>query len=83
MPLSLSPRRSPPTGENVSIAPPSRVAGADRSIDMLAAAAGREGREGVACVLLWRGASTAKVEHWLEAAAPIDGFIGFAIGRSI
>ena len=42
-----------------------------------------EGREGVACVLLGRGASTAKVEQWLEAAAPIDGFIGFAIGRSI
>jgi myo-inositol catabolism protein IolC len=42
-----------------------------------------EGREGVACVVLGRGASTAKVEHWLEAAAPIDGFIGFAIGRSI
>jgi myo-inositol catabolism protein IolC len=42
-----------------------------------------EGREGVACVLLGRGASTAKVEHWLEAAAPIDGFVGFAIGRSI
>ena len=42
-----------------------------------------EGREGVACVLLGRGASAAKVEQWLEAAAPIDGFIGFAIGRSI
>jgi myo-inositol catabolism protein IolC len=24
-----------------------------------------------------------KIEQWLEAAAPIDGFIGFAIGRSI
>jgi myo-inositol catabolism protein IolC len=42
-----------------------------------------EGREGVACVLLGRGASAAKVEQWLEAAAPIHGFIGFAIGRSI
>jgi myo-inositol catabolism protein IolC len=42
-----------------------------------------EGREGVVCVLLGRGASTAKVEQWLEVAAPIDGFIGFAIGRSI
>jgi myo-inositol catabolism protein IolC len=42
-----------------------------------------EGRDGVACVVLGRGASNAKVEHWLEAAAPIDGFIGFAIGRSI
>jgi myo-inositol catabolism protein IolC len=42
-----------------------------------------EGREGVTCVLLGRGASTEKVEHWLEQAAPVDGFIGFAIGRSI
>jgi myo-inositol catabolism protein IolC len=42
-----------------------------------------EGRDGVVCVLLGRGASTAKVEQWLEVAAPIDGFIGFAIGRSI
>jgi len=42
-----------------------------------------EGRENVACVLLGRGASTAKVEQWLEVAAPVDGFIGFAIGRSI
>jgi 5-dehydro-2-deoxygluconokinase len=42
-----------------------------------------EGREGVTCVLLGRGASTAKVEQWLEEAAPVEGFIGFAIGRSI
>jgi myo-inositol catabolism protein IolC len=41
------------------------------------------GRAGVACVLLGRGASTEKVEHWLQIAAPVDGFIGFAIGRSI
>jgi 5-dehydro-2-deoxygluconokinase len=42
-----------------------------------------EGREGVVCVLLGRGASTEKVNHWLEVAAPVEGFIGFAIGRSI
>jgi myo-inositol catabolism protein IolC len=42
-----------------------------------------QGREGVTCVLLGRGASTEKVEQWLEAANTIDGFIGFAIGRSI
>jgi myo-inositol catabolism protein IolC len=42
-----------------------------------------EGREGVKCVLLGRGASTEKVEHWLQIAAPVEGFIGFAIGRSI
>jgi len=41
------------------------------------------GRDGVTCVLLGRGASTEKVEQWLEQAAPVEGFIGFAIGRSI
>ena len=41
------------------------------------------GRQNVKCVLLGRGASTDKVEHWLRAAAPVEGFIGFAIGRSI
>jgi 5-dehydro-2-deoxygluconokinase len=40
-------------------------------------------REGVTCVLLGRGASDEKVEHWLEQASPVEGFIGFAIGRSI
>jgi myo-inositol catabolism protein IolC len=42
-----------------------------------------EGRSDVVCVLLGRGASNEKVEHWLQVAAPVDGFIGFAIGRSI
>jgi myo-inositol catabolism protein IolC len=42
-----------------------------------------EGRENVVCVLLGRGASDAKVDEWLRAAAPVEGFIGFAIGRSI
>jgi myo-inositol catabolism protein IolC len=35
------------------------------------------------CVLLGRGASDEKVDHWLRQAAPVEGFIGFAIGRSI
>jgi myo-inositol catabolism protein IolC len=52
--------------------------------DMLAKQARKgEGREGVTCVLLGRGASTEKVEEWLQQAAPVPGFIGFAIGRSI
>jgi myo-inositol catabolism protein IolC len=42
-----------------------------------------EGRGGVTCVLLGRGASIEKVEQWLRVAASVDGFIGFAIGRSI
>jgi myo-inositol catabolism protein IolC len=52
--------------------------------DMLARQArSGAGREGVTCVLLGRGASTEKVEQWLQAAAPVTRFIGFAIGRSI
>src|SRR5205807_4042589 len=42
-----------------------------------------QGRQGVKCVVLGRGASTEKVDQWLQAAAPVDGYIGFAIGRSI
>jgi myo-inositol catabolism protein IolC len=41
------------------------------------------GREGVKCVVLGRGASTDKVDRWLQAASPVEGFVGFAIGRSI
>ena len=40
-------------------------------------------RENVKCVVLGRGASTEKVDQWLQAAAPVEGFVGFAIGRSI
>src|SRR3954464_5261973 len=42
-----------------------------------------EGRENVKSVLLGRGASDEKVDHWLQVAAPVEGFLGFAIGRSI
>ena len=63
-----------------------KIEGVDERADaaMLAEQArSGEGREGVTCVLLGRGASTEKVEQWLEQASPVDGFIGFAIGRSI
>jgi myo-inositol catabolism protein IolC len=43
----------------------------------------REGRDRVSCVVLGRGASDAKVDEWLRAPAGLDGYIGFAIGRSI
>jgi myo-inositol catabolism protein IolC len=43
----------------------------------------REGRDRVSCVVLGRGASDAKVDEWLRAAAGLEGYIGFAIGRSI
>ena len=41
------------------------------------------GRDGVVCVVLGRGANDDKVDQWLRAAAPVDGYVGFAIGRSI
>jgi myo-inositol catabolism protein IolC len=41
------------------------------------------GRNGVVCVVLGRGADGEKVDHWLRQAAPVEGYIGFAIGRSI
>jgi 5-dehydro-2-deoxygluconokinase len=41
------------------------------------------GREKVVCVVLGRGASDDKVDLWLRAGAPVEGYIGFAIGRSI
>jgi myo-inositol catabolism protein IolC len=43
----------------------------------------REGRDRVSCVVLGRGASDEKVDQWLRAGAGLDGYIGFAIGRSI
>jgi myo-inositol catabolism protein IolC len=42
-----------------------------------------EGRENVVCVVLGRGASDDKVDQWLRVGAPVEGYIGFAIGRSI
>ena len=51
--------------------------------EMLVAQARSGGRDGVVCVVLGRGADDAKVDQWLQAAAPVDGFVGFAIGRSI
>jgi myo-inositol catabolism protein IolC len=62
-----------------------KIEGVDERSDceMLVAQARSGGRDGVKCVVLGRGADDAKVDQWLQAAAPVDGYIGFAIGRSI
>ena len=62
-----------------------KIEGVERREDCeaLVAQARAGGRDGVACVVLGRGADEAKVDHWLAQAAPVDGFVGFAIGRSI
>jgi myo-inositol catabolism protein IolC len=62
-----------------------KIEGVERRVDceMLVAQARSGGRDGVVCVVLGRGADDAKVEHWLAQAAPVEGFVGFAIGRTI
>lgn len=63
-----------------------KIEGVDAREDaetLAAQARSGEGREGVTCVVLGRGAGIDKVDHWLQQAAPVEGFVGFAIGRSI
>ena len=63
-----------------------KIEGVDARSDcemLVAQARAGEHREGVVCVVLGRGANDAKVDHWLAQAAPVEGFVGFAIGRSI
>ncbi|MGC1800045.1 MAG: DUF2090 domain-containing protein [Solirubrobacterales bacterium] len=62
-----------------------KIEGVDRRADCerIAAQCRTGGRGGVACVVLGRGADEPKVDHWLREAAPVEGYIGFAIGRSI
>jgi len=51
--------------------------------EAIAQTARRDGRDGVICVVLGRGANDQKVEHWLRQGARVEGYAGFAIGRTI
>jgi myo-inositol catabolism protein IolC len=42
----------------------------------------RGGRDDVGCIVLGRAADESKVATWLEIAASVPGFIGFAVGRT-
>jgi myo-inositol catabolism protein IolC len=61
-----------------------KVEGLDAHDDAVAVVntARRDGRR-ADCIVLGRHAPHDQLDHWLEVAAPIPGFIGFAIGRSI
>jgi myo-inositol catabolism protein IolC len=61
-----------------------KIEGLDRREDCekIVAAATREGREQVGCIVLGRGEDDAKVREWLKTAASVLGFIGFAVGRT-
>jgi len=62
-----------------------KIEGIDTQEDceLIAQTCRRDGRDGVTCVVLGRGADDSKVEHWLRQGAPVEGYAGFAIGRTI
>ena len=62
-----------------------KIEGLDRSEDCerVVAAAHRGGRDKVGCIVLGRGEDDKKVHQWLTTAAPVPGFIGFAVGRTV
>jgi myo-inositol catabolism protein IolC len=61
-----------------------KIEGLDLELDCerMVAAARRNGRDKVGCIILGRGESDAKVREWLSTAAAVPGFIGFAVGRT-
>lgn len=62
-----------------------KIEGLERAAQcaLLAGLIRRDGRDGVMAVVLGRGADDAKVDHWLQQGAGVDGYRGFAIGRTI
>jgi myo-inositol catabolism protein IolC len=42
-----------------------------------------EGRNGVKCIVLGRGADEPQVIEWVRIGAAVDGFDGFAVGRTL
>jgi myo-inositol catabolism protein IolC len=61
-----------------------KIEGLDRREDCekIVVAARRNGRDKVGCIILGRGEDEAHVRTWLTIAAGVDGFVGFAVGRT-
>jgi myo-inositol catabolism protein IolC len=61
-----------------------KIEGLERRDDCkrIVAAARRDGRDAVGCIILGRGEDDTKVREWLATAAAVPGFIGFAVGRT-
>ena len=63
-----------------------KIEGLDAAVDcarVVDQARSGEGRGDVSCIVLGRGASVDRVLSWLATAAPVPGFIGFAVGRTV
>ncbi len=54
-----------------------------RDARLIAESATLGGKEGVRCVVLGRGADDLTVDNWIRTAAPVPGYGGFAIGRTV
>ena len=61
-----------------------KIEGLDHREDCvkIAGVARRSGRNNVGCIILGRGSNPQKVVEWLDPAAGVPGFIGFAVGRT-
>ena len=62
-----------------------KIEGLDHEKDAKAVAAQTRtgaGRERVGNILLGRGSDKDSVHRWLKVAAPLEGYIGFAVGRT-
>lgn len=53
------------------------------SCEAVVAQARSGGRDGVTCIVLGRGADEAQVIEWVKIGASVDGFDGFAVGRTL
>lgn len=67
-----------------------KIEGLDREADCVAVAAqartgnaGSDSRSGVRCIVLGRGADEPQVLEWVRVGARVDGFDGFAVGRTL
>jgi myo-inositol catabolism protein IolC len=62
-----------------------KIEGLDREEDCrrLSDQARSGGRDRVACVVLGRGANEEAVLRWLRTGAAVEGYIGFAVGRTL
>ena len=61
-----------------------KIEGLDQRADCekIVEVAHRNGGQNVGLIVLGRGASQERVIHWLQTAASVPGFIGFAVGRT-
>ena len=62
-----------------------KIEGLDRTEDCerIVATAHQGARDKVGCIILGRGEDPEKVRQWMETAAGVTGFIGFAVGRTV